>query len=230
MGTWGALLKQDDAFLDVYDGFYHFYDQGLSPEMVSAKILQGFSEYFDDSDDTCAAHFALALAQWETSSLDPSLLVRVKELIDSEADLQNRKERGASAVLISARRLVLRRFLSQISTPRKSVRRRRKDKIGESVERLSLPAPDGRKALVVTEYDLERSTRQTSGMVSWANGGSGIFSVARSDFDLSAEWLDSQTLNIRFSRLSKDEVRFGVAGGHDAFHNGDRVILNFFFD
>ena len=87
MGTWGTNIKENDTSGDIYDSFFELYNAGQNPIDISAKLISDNSELIDNPDDCNNFWFALALAQWETKSLDANIFEKVKTLIESGNDL-----------------------------------------------------------------------------------------------------------------------------------------------
>ncbi len=230
MGTWGHRVGEDDAFADVYDCFFDHYNSGMSPDAATQRVTDELAEVFADYDDTHQAHFALALAQWETQALDTALLLKVKEIVSSGADHENWAGRGASKATLDKRRKALDGFLKKISKQRR-VKKQRVKQLHDYSEHvlIKLPSPDGLKTLTVTESYMDGEFRHTSGMVMWADGGCGIFHVSRSGLECSAKWHDAKNLEIKFSNALESEFDFGIGNKREAFLNGDRVALTFLF-
>src|SRR5690348_15619208 len=143
MGTWNTKLNGNDTFLDVYQRFFDLYNQGQHPSEISKQMLSDYAQAFSDHDDRNNSPFGLALAQWETQSLEPVIYQQVKAIIDSEKDLQLWKELGADSKTVEKRKKELDKFLTQISTERSKPKRRVRPKFEyRSVQLLTLPAPD----------------------------------------------------------------------------------------
>ncbi|MEL7245428.1 MAG: hypothetical protein AAGM40_24285 [Cyanobacteria bacterium J06573_2] len=112
MGTWSTEIKGNDTTLDIYSNFFDKYNKGGSQVWTSNQIKLEFADYFSDSEDKNNSLFGLALAQWETKSLEPELLKEVKGIIDSGADLELWKELGADETTIEERKSELQNFLN----------------------------------------------------------------------------------------------------------------------
>jgi hypothetical protein len=95
MGTWDIKINGNDTFLDIYDYFFNLYNQGEDPTTISLQILRNFADSFEDDDEKNDSLFGLALAQWETKSLDPEIFKQVKTIIESGNDMERWKESGA---------------------------------------------------------------------------------------------------------------------------------------
>lgn len=222
MGSWGHKLDESDTFADVYDLFFDEYNNGASPEAATDVVRSELADYFEASDDRYDAHFALALAQWETKSLEPALLDKVEQFIESGADLRNWKDRGAEPDTLEQRSSALSAFLNKLGTPRKSKKRRvrirndfRRDKL------IELAAPDGRKHLTVEEHYTGEAYSTTIGYLQWTDGGSGpSFCYDKQGVKISVRWLDSQNLEVTVERgiefRKKDDW---------AFFFGDKVDI-----
>jgi len=231
MGTWSYHIGHDDTFADVYECFFDHYNGGMAAELASQRVLEELSDAFTDSDDRHEAHFALALAQWETQTLDAESLKAVSSIIASGENLENWKDRSASQADLGKRGAALESFLKQISQPRRTKKRRKKPKL-DIIENVLVnrPAPDSKKSLIVTEVYVNNEFTNTTGMVMWGDGGGGIFHFTQPGLECSAKWLDAQNLEIRFSNIVESDLQFGAGDTREAFFCGDRVSLSFLFD
>jgi hypothetical protein len=73
--------------------------------------------------------FALALAQWETKSLDPKVLSKIEDIISSGADLKVWLDLGASEQDIKKRKIALDKFLEKIKSDRPKAKPRKREKL-----------------------------------------------------------------------------------------------------
>lgn len=103
MGIWDVKIESNDTFQDIYQSFFERYNRGEIPADISLIILNDFRESFNDIDDQHNSLFALALAQWETKSLDVSIFDRVRNIIKSDADIKVWKELGGDEKLLKKR-------------------------------------------------------------------------------------------------------------------------------
>jgi hypothetical protein len=115
MGAWSAEIIGNDTSADIYQTFFDLHSQGKDPASVSRQIQDEFSETFEDEDDRNNGLFALALAQWETKSLDPAIYHEVKEIIVSGKDIELWESLGADMDTIEERKTELDNFLAKIS-------------------------------------------------------------------------------------------------------------------
>jgi hypothetical protein len=232
MGTWNTSIDADDAYRDVYDCFFQHYNAGESAERCSTAVMAECSAFFSDHDDQYAAFFALGMAQWETKALDAGVLAKIEEIVATGADLRNWQERGASATDLATRSSALAAFIETIRKPRPSKKRREANKKPDVHQTLllDLSSPDGLKIAKVAEVYVDGEYVHTSATMMWSDGGGSLFHIVRPSVSLSGEWIDSQTLQIRFQNVSKDEVRFGIGSEREAFFKGDRVTLAYEFD
>jgi len=72
--------------------------------------------------------FAIALAQWETKSLDPKILSTAENIISTGADLKIWLELGASEQVIQKRQIALEKFLEKIKSDRPKAKPRKRTK------------------------------------------------------------------------------------------------------
>src|SRR5687768_12490583 len=147
MGTWDIKINGNDTFLDIYDYFFNLYNQGEDPKAISLIILRNFADSFEDYDEKNDSLFGLALAQWETKSLDPTIFDQVKTIIESGNEMERWKESGADEKTLKKRQVVMNKFLEQLSTERAKPKRRTSNAKFESTfkEIINLQAPDEQK-------------------------------------------------------------------------------------
>ncbi|MBS1759124.1 MAG: hypothetical protein JST23_03290 [Bacteroidetes bacterium] len=129
MGTWGTNIKENDTSGDIYDSFFELYNAGQNPVDISAKLIADNTELIDNPDDCNNFWFALALAQWETKSLDPDIYGKIKEIIESGNDLQIWKDLDADDKDIESRKVDLQNFLKKLQTDKAKAKPRAKEKV-----------------------------------------------------------------------------------------------------
>lgn len=223
MGVWGVNVEHSDSFADVYDGFFDIYNNGASPEHASSEVKESFSEYFEDYEDSNNSWFALAYAQWETKSLEPSVYEKVRSIIASGGDLKLWEELGASKDDIKNRKIALESFLEEISSERKTKKRRKKPKHDFRVNKLvELVAPDNQKVFTVTEEFSDGKYIHTSALMMWSSGGGSVFYFSKEGAQVSAEWQDSQTLVV----TTEEGLEFSKKDD-SAFFCGDKVEVTY---
>ncbi|MEZ4843019.1 MAG: hypothetical protein R3A43_02075 [Bacteroidia bacterium] len=201
MGTWNTKINGNDTFQDIYQNFFDLYNQGQNPVDISKQIQDDFAEMFADYDDKNNSLFGLALAQWETKSLAPTVYKQVKEIIETGNDLEVWKGLGADNKTIEKRKKELGKFLTQISTEKEKPKRRARPKFEYSANHLlTLPAPDGKKTFEIIESYVNGEYKDTSSGISCAGGGGSVFYFYTKGKFVAAKWVDSQTLEIKHDR------------------------------
>jgi len=128
MGTWGTAIKDSDAFADIYSEFFDLYNKGGQPEIISQKIVDDNWEILEIEEEKNSLWFALALAQWETKSLDPKVLSTIEDIITSGADLKIWLDLGASEQDIKKRKIVLDKFLEKTKSDRPKAKPRKRER------------------------------------------------------------------------------------------------------
>lgn len=128
MGTWGIAIASNDTYLDTYSEYFSKYNKGSDPYDISAYLINSNQDIISESDsaDCHSFWFALAMAQWETKSLSPVVLSKVKAIIQSGNDLQQWKQLGASKMDLDKRQRILNNFLIEISGERERPKPRTK--------------------------------------------------------------------------------------------------------
>ena len=223
MGSFNAQLEASDVFQDVYNYFYDQYNEGVSPSNASRSVLKEYSEYLSDDDDKYDAHFALALAQWETLALEKSIVLFVQEAVQSGADLKNWKARGANEKLLQERTDVLDELIAKILSPPKEKKRRKKRKLDFSEEVLvDEEAPDSNKRFTVTEEYRDGKYIHTGALLMWSEGGGSVFYYHKQGAVVSGKWIDSENLEVEIEKdlnyTKKDD---------SAFYSGDEVYIHY---
>ena len=214
MGTWNTKISGNDTFQDIYQNFFDLYNQGQNPADISKQIQDDFTEIFNDYDDKNNSLFALALAQWETKSLDQKLYRQVKEIIETDNDLEVWKGLGADDKTIEKRKKELDKFLTQISTEREKPKRRVRPKFEfEMVNLVNAIAPDNLKKFDVNEEYTNKNYVHTSGLMMWGGGGGSVLYFTGQGKNISAKWLDSKTIEITHDKdivftMQKDSAYF----------------------
>lgn len=118
-------VTQSDEFCEVYDRFMASYNQGKCAADIRNEILGQYHAEFDDADGVMHdVYFALAKAEWMCCAQSDCILHRVKDIIDSGANIEFYRELGASASDLVMRRKKLAQFYQSLQTPRKAPRKR----------------------------------------------------------------------------------------------------------
>lgn len=126
MGAWGTNIKENDTTADIYADFFDLYNEGQTATDISTKLLKDNKELINNPDDCNNFWFALALAQWETKSLDVKVFEKVKQIIESGNDIKVWKELDAEENDLSKRKIALENFLVKIETEKLKAKSRKK--------------------------------------------------------------------------------------------------------
>jgi hypothetical protein len=119
-------IKDNDTTSDIYVGFYELYNEGQNPTNISAKLIADNEELINDPDDCNNFWFALALAQWETKSLDLKIFDRVKIIIESNNDIEVWRSLDANEKDLAKRKIALEKFLIKLQTEKVKAKRKTK--------------------------------------------------------------------------------------------------------
>lgn len=128
MGAWGTSISSNDTYADIYDEFFELYNEGLEVREISKRLIENNQETINDLDDVNNFWFALAKAQWECKQLDTELYNRVKNIIETGADIEVWRQLEAGEKDLKKRKLVLEKFLADISIERPKPKARKKKK------------------------------------------------------------------------------------------------------
>jgi len=129
MGTWGTAIKDNDAFADVYSEYFDLYNKGGKPETITRKIISDNWEILEIEEEKNSLWFALALAQWETKSLEPKILSTVEDIILSGTDVKIWIDLGINERDIKKRQIALNKFLEKIKSDRPKAKPKKKIKL-----------------------------------------------------------------------------------------------------
>lgn len=116
MGTWGTGILDNDTASDVYADYISLIET-LSIDLTMEKMLSFYKAKLNSHEEAHNFWFALALAQVETSTLQQAVVEKVKEIIETGADLALWKELKASDTDVNSRKEVLNNFLDLLTKP-----------------------------------------------------------------------------------------------------------------
>lgn len=221
MGTWSTTLKDNDTFLYIYQKFFQLYNDGQNPNEISKQILEENKELFEDYGGKHNSLFGLAFAQWETKSLAPTILAEVKEIVENGKDILLWE--GLNDKILKKRQSVLEKFLLQISTEKEKPKRRIKPKFEyNGIQLLKLCAPDNNKTFEIIESYVNGEYKGTSSGIGWSTGGSSVFYFYEKGKFVTANWVDSQILEIQHDKtiqFTKKEETF--------YYYGDQGVIKY---
>lgn len=223
MGAWSTKIHGNDTFQDIYQNFFDQYNQGQNPTDVSKQIQDDFADMFNDYEDRNNSLFGLALAQWETKSLDQEVYQEVKRIIEAETDLEVWQRFGADSETIEERKKELAKFLTQISTEREKPKRRVRQKFVYSHNQLlKITAPCGKKTFEIIENYTNGKYEDTTSTIDWSGSGSNVFYCFTKGKFITAHWVDSQTLEIRHDKTITFRKKL-----EDFYRPGDEGVIKY---
>lgn len=121
-------MAQTDEFCEIYDNFMEEYDQGKPVAEITASILAKYHAEFDDDDGIMHdVYFALAKAEWMCREQSESILARVKEIIETKANIEFYRELEATESDLKIRQRNLEKFWTMLETPREKPRKRKRN-------------------------------------------------------------------------------------------------------
>jgi hypothetical protein len=126
MGAWGTNIKENDTTADIYADFFDLYNEGQKPTDISTKLIKDNKELINNPDDCNNFWFALALAQWETKSLDRKVFEKIKAIIESGNDIKVWKDLDAEENDLLKRKIALEKFLVKLETEKLKAKSRKK--------------------------------------------------------------------------------------------------------
>jgi hypothetical protein len=114
MGTWGTGITDNDTACEVYADYISLIET-LSVDSTMERMLGFYRAKLNSYEEKNNFWLAIALAQLETSTLQEMVLEKVKEIIETGADLALWKELKASEADVSSRKEILDDFLSTLT-------------------------------------------------------------------------------------------------------------------
>lgn len=126
MGAWGTAISSNDTYADIYDEFFALYNEGLSVEDISKKLIADNQEIINEPDDCNNFWFAIAKAQWECKEPNTEILEKVRKIIETGLDLEVWRRLDADEKDIKKREVVLDKFLADLQTERPKAKSRKK--------------------------------------------------------------------------------------------------------
>ncbi len=128
MGAWGMGIAQSDEYCEVYEKFMKQYGDDAEVSDITANILAEYYKYFDVNDAVMHdVYFALAKAEWMCCAQSEGILTKVKEIIETDANIIFYRELEATEPNLKLRRKNLQKFWETLQTPRSKPRKRIKD-------------------------------------------------------------------------------------------------------
>lgn len=128
MGAWGMGIAQSDEYCEVYENFMKQYGDGAEVSAITSNILAEYYKEFDENDEVMHdVYFALAKAEWMCCAQSEEILVKVKEIIETDANIVFYRELEATEPHLKLRRKNLQKFWETLQTPRSKPRKRIKD-------------------------------------------------------------------------------------------------------
>lgn len=127
MGSWGMGISQSDEYCEIYERFMDLYDDGKETAEITKQILEELHREFDDADGIMHdVYFALAKAEWMCGSQSEYVVKRVREIIETDANIAFLRELEVQPEDLKQRKKYLKSFLASLEKPRKKPRKRYK--------------------------------------------------------------------------------------------------------
>lgn len=133
MGSWGTAISSNDTYTDIHNNFFDRYNEGMDVPQISQLLIAENQDVIHDTDDANNFWFALAKSQWECKALDKEIYDLVKQIIESGDDLKVWEQLGADKKDLEKRKVVLEKFLMEISVEKQKAKSRKKKKILQPV-------------------------------------------------------------------------------------------------
>lgn len=223
MAVYGFEILGNDTSNDVYNLFYEKYNNGGLPPHILKSLFNEYIDELNDNDEKNNVLFALALAAWETNSLNDELYQNVKKIIDSENDITVWENLGSDSEMLENRKQELIKFLDQISSPIQKKIRRKKEKIDYFGKIVFISQPeDKRCTLTVTDEYINKKYVQSGAVLMWEEGGGAIFYYEKPDASITAKWIKKNRVLI----IHEDGLKFTKKEDETQFR-GDKIYIEY---
>ena len=129
MSSWGTGIKQSDEFMDVYEEFFELYKDDAVAIDIYHAILDEYQQEFSDEKSSpmlYTVYYALAQSLWECGVKDNWLWLKIKDIIDTDADLEFWNEQGIEPQLEKSRRKALQKFWEKITSEPTKIKKPKK--------------------------------------------------------------------------------------------------------
>ncbi len=129
MSTWGTGIKQNDEFMDVYDEFFELYKDDAIAINIYQTILNEYQEEFSDEESSpmlYTVYYALAQCLWECGVKDEWLWQKIKDIIDTDADLKFWNELEVEPQFEKNRRKALQKFWEKLNSEPTKIKKPKK--------------------------------------------------------------------------------------------------------
>ncbi len=83
MGALGTGIFQDDTACDIRDEYRDLIGNGASGTDATRQILKSYASAIADPDESGVVWLSLAATQWKLGRLEPEILSKALEVIDS---------------------------------------------------------------------------------------------------------------------------------------------------
>ncbi len=133
MGTWGTGISSNDVYEDINCEFFELYNQGMEVSAITEKLIKENQDLIESLEDQNNFWITIAKSQWECKALDAKIYNRIKDIVESEKDIELWKELNVSKSDLTKRRKVLNNFLKKISTEKRIARKRKVIKLIDSI-------------------------------------------------------------------------------------------------
>jgi hypothetical protein len=87
MGAWGTALFSDDTACDVRDSYFDFLGDGMSGHEATLALQNEWADTLHDPEEANVFWLSLSACQWKCGRLEPEVLARALNAIDSGSDL-----------------------------------------------------------------------------------------------------------------------------------------------
>ncbi len=121
--------------MDIYEEFMNLYNNtDFSIPAITTKLINENWELINEGwGDWVNFWFAIAQAQRDCGELGSSIVQKISAIIDTDYDINCRRESGAWAADVRKRKLVLAKFYAKLQTPRRVPKKRVKKKLYNSL-------------------------------------------------------------------------------------------------
>ena len=124
MGTWGFNVLDNDTACDVHADYIRLFNLNMTHAEIVAELFQLYAADLADEDYSPMVWLAIAQSQWECGALEPQILDRVREIVETGKALVWWAQ--AEPQELSRYRKAMDAFLAKLQTPNPRLRKPRR--------------------------------------------------------------------------------------------------------
>jgi len=124
MGTWGFNVLDNDTACDVHAEYIRLFNLNMTHAEIVAELFQLYAADLADEDSSPMVWLAMARAQWDCGAMEPRMLDRAREIIETGKMSNGWAQEGPQE--LARHREAMATFLAKLQTPNPRPRKPRR--------------------------------------------------------------------------------------------------------